>query len=58
MACSWQPQYIYEMLHAVGAGLRLITGKLQADHNHLTVSSINSIYTLNNPEQHPGSPDW
>jgi len=45
--------------HAVGTGLWLYSGKLQADHHHLTVSLINSNYT---PElkglHHPGSPDW
>ena len=51
MACSWQLRYTYEMLlhdlHAVGAGLWVYSGKLQADHHHLTVSFINSIHTLN-----------
>ena len=48
---SWQLQYTYEMslhnLHAVEAGLWLYSGKLQADHHHLTISLINCIHTLN-----------
>jgi len=59
MAClsSWQLQHTHGMLprnlHAVGTGLWLYNGKLQAHHNHLTASLSDSIHNLKS-ELHSG----